>query len=428
MNRLIAAALAAASCASIAQAQTAPTAVVAPPLTLEDALALARAASPSNDAGDAGVRSADAARRVAGLRPNPELQVQSENVAGSGAYRGLSSAETTVGLALPIELGGKRSARIGVADARGARARIAAAILRADLELTVTQAYAEAIAAERRLDIARTQVGIATEGLRVATDRVQVGATSPIDQQRAEVAAVNARAALEKAERAVLVARANLGRLLGRSVAEPLDMAWFDRAGGIGPVITVDPDGTLALAAARADLATANAQVRLARAQRIPDLTVSAGARRLEATNDVAAVVGVSIPIPLFNTGKAALDQARADRDQADALTRLARLDAARAIASAQADVANAATAARAAGGPVLAAAQEAARIARIGYGQGKFGQLELLDAERTLAETRAAWVDALAAYHDAVARLRRLTQPVPTDIQIPETIDDHER
>ncbi len=420
MNRLIAAALAAASCASIAQAQTAPTAVVAPPLTLEDALALARAASPSNDAGDAGVRSADAARRVAGLRPNPELQVQSENVAGSGAYRGLSSAETTVGLALPIELGGKRSARIGVADARGARARIAAAILRADLELTVTQAYAEAIAAERRLDIARTQVGIATEGLRVATDRVQVGATSPIDQQRAEVAAVNARAALEKAERAVLVARANLGRLLGRSVAEPLDMAWFDRAGGIGPVITVDPDGTLALAAARADLATANAQVRLARAQRIPDLTVSAGARRLEATNDVAAVVGVSIPIPLFNTGKAALDQARADRDQADALTRLARLDAARAIASAQADVANAATAARAAGGPVLAAAQEAARIARIGYGQGKFGQLELLDAERTLAETRAAWVDALAAYHDAVARLRRLTQPVPTDIQIP--------
>lgn len=420
MNRLIAAALAAASCASIAQAQTAPTAVVAPPLTLEDALALARAASPSNDAGDAGVRSADAARRVAGLRPNPELQVQSENVAGSGAYRGLSSAETTVGLALPIELGGKRSARIGVADARGARARIAAAILRADLELTVTQAYAEAIAAERRLDIARTQVGIATEGLRVATDRVQVGATSPIDQQRAEVAAVNARAALEKAERAVLVARANLGRLLGRSVTEPLDMAWFDRAGGIGPVITVDPDGTLALAAARADLATANAQVRLARAQRIPDLTVSAGARRLEATNDVAAVVGVSIPIPLFNTGKAALDQARADRDQADALTRLARLDAARAIASAQADVANAATAARAAGGPALAAAQEAARIARIGYGQGKFGQLELLDAERTLAETRAAWVDALAAYHDAVARLRRLTQPVPTDIQIP--------
>ena len=37
---------------------------------------------------------------------------------------------------------------------------------------------------------------------------------------------------------------------------------------------------------------------------------------------------------------------------------------------------------------PTLAAAQEAARIARIGYREGKFGQLDLLEAERTLADT----------------------------------------
>ncbi|WP_037505366.1 TolC family protein, partial [Rhizorhabdus wittichii] len=65
-------------------------------------------------------------------------------------------------------------------------------------------------------------------------------------------------------------------------------------------------------------------------------------------------------------------------------------------------------------GGPALAAATEAARIARIGYAQGKFGQLDLLDAERTLADTKAAAVDALVAYHDAEARLARLTTPAP--------------
>lgn len=64
--------------------------------------------------------------------------------------------------------------------------------------------------------------------------------------------------------------------------------------------------------------------------------------------------------------------------------------------------------------GRALEAATEAARIARIGYGQGAFSQIELLDAERTLAETRAAAIDALAAYHDAEARLRRLTAPAP--------------
>ncbi|MCH4554420.1 hypothetical protein MKW35_17500, partial [Aestuariibaculum sp. L182] len=77
-------------------------------------------------------------------------------------------------------------------------------------------------------------------------------------------------------------------------------------------------------------------------------------------------------------------------------------LDIEQAITDAQAQAANAATTARAASGPALAAAQEAARIARIGYREGKFGQLELLDAERTLAETRVAAIDALANYQNA--------------------------
>ena len=58
--------------------------------------------------------------------------------------------------------------------------------------------------------------------------------------------------------------------------------------------------------------------------------------------------------------------------------------------------------------------AGEAARIARIGYREGKFGQLDLLDAERTLAETKLAAIDALAAYHNAKARLERLTALAP--------------
>lgn len=95
-------------------------------------------------------------------------------------------------------------------------------------------------------------------------------------------------------------------------------------------------------------------------------------------------------------------------------MRRAALLEAEREIATAQADLANAATTARSSTGPALAAATEAARIARIGYREGKFGQLDLLEAERTLAETRGAAIDALAAYHDAQARLDRLTAAAP--------------
>ena len=414
MYRFIAALLAVASCASIAQAQSSEPASTSPPLTLEQALTLAGATAPSLQAATAGVRAAEAGRTVAGYRPNPSIVAETENVAGSGQYRGLRSAETTAGLAFPIELGGKRSARVAVADAIGDRARIGTALAEADLRLAVTQIYIEAAAAERRLVTAGEQAGIAREALRAAGVRVQAGRASPLEQQRADVLRINAEAAVERAQRLTEVARGNLARRIGAPLTGPLDLIWFDRVEGYGPSRPIKIAGTLALAATRADVATAEAQVRLARSQRIPDVTISASARRLEATNDLAAVFGVSVPFPLFNNGNAAVAQARAQSDQAQALRRAAELDSAQALASAQAEVANAATSARNASGPVLAAASEAARIARIGYREGKFGQLDLLDAERTLSETRTAAIDALAAYHDAQARRDRLTTAAP--------------
>lgn len=413
MHRVIAALLAAASCASIAQAQTSRPAGAQDVITLDEALARAGASSPSTEAAGAGVRAAEAARTVAGLRPNPSVSAESENVVGTGPYRGFNEAETTVRFEMPIELGGKRGARVGVADARTYRARLDAAITLADVRLRVTQSYIEAVAAGRRVTIARDQLRIANEALRVARDRVMVGAVSPIDEQRASVQQINAQTEVQRAERAERVARQNLQLLVGDPINGVLDQAWFDRVGNYGPDATVRAESTLAYAAARADFRIADANVRLARSQRVPDLTVIAGAKRLSATNDTAAVVGLSVPLPLFNNGRASIAQARAERDQADAQQRAAQLETEQEISNVQRDRDNAAASVRASE-PALEAAAEAARIARIGYGQGKFDQLILLEAERTLAETRSAAIDALAAFHDADARLARLTAPAP--------------
>ncbi|MDF8335458.1 TolC family protein [Novosphingobium cyanobacteriorum] len=388
--------------------------------TLEQALAAAGTSSPGLNAAAADVRAAEAGRRVAGLRPNPEVQIQVENVGGTGQFRGTQSAETTTGLALPIELGGKRSARIAVADAQTDRARIEAAIAVADLTLNVTEAYVLAIAAERRVEISKQEADFATIGFRAASARVTAGAASPIEQQRADVLRINADVALGKAQRDAIVARANLGRLIGQPVSAPLDRAWFERIEGYGPVEPIAAQGTLALAAAEADLSIASAQVRLARSQRVPDITLTAGARRLSASNDTAAIFGVSIPFPLFNRGRATLDQASALESASEARRRVALIESDRQIAAAQAIVANAAATARAAGGPGLEAAFEAARIAAIGYANGKFSQLDLIEAQRTLAQTRAAYVEALATYHTAQAELARLITPAPVARQVP--------
>lgn len=418
MHHIIAAILAAGACASSLQAQTDRTAALAPVLTLDEALDRAGAASPFQDAAAAGIRAAEAQRRVAGLRPNPSIVGEAENVAGTGIYRGLRSSETTVGLALPLELGGKRGARIAVAEAQIGRAGLQAQMARADLRLRVTQTYNAAAAAQRRVEVAEDQVGIAADVLRAARVRVTAGRASPLEEQRANVARISAEGALERARRSAEAASGNLARLLGMPVGQ-LDRPWFDTVPSTD-MTRRKASGTLTAAAARADLDTATAQVRLARSQRVPDLTVSASARRLEQTNDVAAVFGISIPLAVFNNGHAGIAVAEAQREQSDAQRRIALLDVEQDVATAQAEAENAATTARNAAGPALAAATEAARIARIGYREGKFGQLDLLDAERTLLETRTAAIDALAAHHDAQARLERLTAaaPLPKDDQ----------
>ncbi|WP_037505388.1 TolC family protein, partial [Rhizorhabdus wittichii] len=258
MHRLIAAALAAASCATIAQAQTAPPVEAGATLSLDQALSMAGATAPSLDAAEADIRTAQAARTVAGLRPNPGITVEAENVAGSGIYRGTENLEATTTFALPIELGGKRSARIGVADARSKRTLIQAAITQADLRLSVIQAYAEAAAAEQRLSTARDQARIAAEGLRAAEVRVQAGRASPIEVQRADVARINADAEVERTQRLVEVARYSLSRIIGAPTIGNLDAGWFAHVqSAYGPMQEIESAGTLAMAAAEADLAGA---------------------------------------------------------------------------------------------------------------------------------------------------------------------------
>ena len=407
MKRILAACLAVSCCTSafVARADE-------PSFTLAQALERAGATSPAIESGAAGVLAAQAARSVAGLRPNPELNIQTENVAGSGDYRGFRSAETTAQVTLPLELGGKRPARVALANAQQDRAQIEQAVIAADLRLAVTQAYVTAVSAVERASVAQRQVAIAAEALRSAQVRVRAGRASPLEAQRAELAHLNAQATQEQAERLANVARANLGRLIGAPVAGALDLRWFETLAVAGPVDRAAVSDMLTARAAALDVATADAQVRLAGAQRVPDLQLFAGPRRLSGSNDTALLMGINIPLQIFDNGGAAQAQARAERQRADATRRMTEIQLDQAIASADAEVANAETAARIASGPALAAAQEAARIARIGYREGKFGQIDLIEAERTLLDTRMAAIDALATYHDASARRDRLVAP----------------
>ena len=376
-------------------------------LTLADAITKARNQAPQLQSADAAMRAADANVGLSSLRANPTLAVEAENVLGSGRYAGFGGGEKTFSLSMPLELGGKRGARVRVAEAERSAARIGTQVARANLTLQITEAFVTLAASERYVEIAKASHALAERAHHAARERVRVGKASPIEEQRADVLRINAEVRLDKALRATRLAGATIARLTGAAMPVAIASTWFERTDAV--VVGQPAVASLSLAAAEAELTAANARVDAAKRDRIPDVTLTAGMRRYGESSEKAAVLALSVPLPLFNPGTAAIARSRAEYDRASAARRAVALEFEQSTAQAETEVADALAAARAANGPALAAAEEAARIARIGYAEGKFPQLELIEAERSLAETRETSVDALAALHTARARLARL-------------------
>ena len=57
----------------------------------------------------------------------------------------------------------------------------------------------------------------------------------------------------------------------------------------------------------------------------------------------------------------------------------------------------------------ILQGAETVFEASREGYSQGKLDYLNVLDAQRTLSEARAEYIEALAAYHNSRADVERL-------------------
>ncbi len=126
----------------------------AEPLTVQQAIDRAIAAAPALRANQAGIDAARAGRVQAGLRPNPSVTVEAENFVGSGNYNVLDQAEITASYNHILERGGKRAARMALADSDIAVAEAAVAVTRLELAAQVQRAFLDVLLANEGVRIA----------------------------------------------------------------------------------------------------------------------------------------------------------------------------------------------------------------------------------------------------------------------------------
>lgn len=406
---------AAASAAAILGAFAPGSSAVADPAPpFRDLLAQAQTSAPRLAEARADIARAEGLAMQAGTRPNPTVGVEVENFGGSGPYDGASLAETTASIEQTLELGGKRGARVaaGRADIEAARRRAADAVAQFGFDLA--DAYAQAEAAERRVQLATEGLSLAQEDSRVATALVEAGREADLRRVQALAAVQAARAALDQARAERATALGALTALAGSPVPiTSIPVSLLAEADRTAPVAALNPLASPAYLAAEADRESAARRVRVEKTRAVPDVAVSVGVRRYQEDGEMAMVAGISAPFPLFDRNRGNISAAQAELNAAEARLNAARLEA---------ETGGLAAAARvdAAGSRLTAArdgertAEEAYRLTRIGYEGGKLDLVELLNARRALADARAQTVDAAVERLSAQAALARLLGVAP--------------
>lgn len=381
-------------------------------LSLGHALTLALMKNPELEAYSYDVRAAEARVLQARLRPNPDVEVEVESYGRDGS--GSSLVESSVVLGQVIELGGKRRKRTRVAEAAGELSGWNYESKRLDVFTQTAQRFTELIAAQRRLELAKSFVTLSEQTCRAVGERVKAGKETPVQVTKAEAGLELARLDVMEAENNLAASRKILAASWGAEQPHFTKVAGdFDHVPEILPSeervrrqLSLNPD----IARKSAELALREAKLATAKAARIPDVRALVGVQHFEEDGSDALIFGFGVPLPLFdrNQGNISassheLSKVRAERKavETERVAELTRIYAR--LSSAQRKTLTLRS-------KVVPAMEEAFDAAHKGYREGKFGFLDVLDGQRSLFAAQSELIDAMFDFHIALSDMERIT------------------
>lgn len=395
-------------------------------LSADDAVAYAVAHNGELAAFRSEVEAARGLIQQASLRPNPQLEVErKEQVNGS-------DNDTMVGAMLPLELGGRRSARILVAQRElelkqsllADRERLLAAEVRAK--------FGEALGELLKLGFTEDLLTRTDQGYRLVAARVTEGRTAPLEQNIVLVEVNRIRSMRESGQGKVEVALLELRNLMGMRPEEPLRLRGdLDHLIEPVPSVVVAKDIALRerpdLRAARALEDLAEAQIAQAQSQGRLDASVTGKYELMnfgfpqQAFNSNGELVpihgrfhslavGVTFDLPVRNRNQGAVAAAVAEKSAATQRREFAELTVQREVASALARYQSAARAAEIYRVGVQGQANANLDVIRQTYELGSKTLLDVIAEQRRFIETQTGYIEALVNTYQARVEIERAT------------------
>jgi len=329
-----------------------------------------------------------------------------EDFGGSGTVAGFDETQTTLSYQQPIELGGKRQARISLAQREREAAYARGIVARLDLLEEVQRAYSDALAAQAAAGLAKERLDVAIAFEKELGRRIAAARDPEFAGARATATTAEARLALEQATLAAEAARARLASYWAGSADIRLDAGYFANT-----TLPVRAEGGLLADSAmlEAERNAADARVDVEKSKAYRDPTFDVGVRHFARNDDVALVIGGSIPLNLFDDNSGAVDRAAAEH-------RAAGLDLAayergreRELARLHAQLRMAVAEIREIDSSVIPAAKRAVKLVREGFGRGAFAYLDVVGAQNGLSDAKTRRIAALQRFHTDKAAYERL-------------------
>ncbi|HWH69694.1 MAG TPA: TolC family protein [Candidatus Sulfotelmatobacter sp.] len=356
----------------------------------------------------AGIDAATAQKIVAREFPNPTLSLATSKInvdnhpnstaAGNGLWD--RSYDTIFAINQLLEIGGKRASRKAVAQAGFEGTKAQFLDVKRLLDLGVTKAYAAAIQAEENVRVLQQSAATLRQEATIAETRLRAGEISASDKEQIDIAAerfeLDARAAAFTAAQARIALEVLLGvphpkgTLVLSDTLENLSTAAMPAP--VDEVPTWRPD----VVAADAALRKAEADVRLQKANRIPDPTLLAQYEHEPPDNINSVGFGVSFPLPLWNRNRGNIMVAQAAREQARLALEKTKAQAVADVATARLAYDDALRRWRSYRESIRPKSQQVRQTIAYAYQKGGASLLDLLIAERNdndirLAATQAA-------------------------------------
>ena len=380
-------------------------AAAAEPLSLAKAIELALEGNPEVAAAKRQWEATEGQVLQGRSRPNPELAYSLEDTRSKTRTQSWQ-------LNLPVELGGKRAARTKAAEKTREQAQAQLAELQATVRANVAAAYFDVLTAQERLVLARDSAALAKSSTDTVSKRVAAGKVSPVEESKARVAEAGVRVELAQAASEQRNALSRLFALLGRIDApytvlegKAENLPSVPSLVDLQPLIASSPGVVLA----RIEVDRREALTALEQSKRVPDVTVSVGMQRSNETQRNVLLFGVSVPLPVFDRNQGNLLEALKLEDKARDELQAATVRLHSEVAQARERLSTITAEVQSLQQDVLPGAKSAYDAAAIGFENGKFNFLEVLDAQRTYFTAKSQYLKALGEAHRAAADIDRL-------------------